>query len=167
MGLQWNIAAGVLYTEIFVLLILCLPFISYSRWHKILRSRIITYIRSYGNQLFVICVAFLIILLLDSIREMMKDPKIRGQGSDKIHDNLMLQIKLHRAQRNYYITGFALLCLLFLRRITSLMSSAAVVEASKEAAIKQAESASKQCRMLLDENKELTVIYSTGCIFSC
>lgn len=45
----------------------------------------------------------------------------------------------------------------FLRRIMALMSSAAVIEASKDAAIKQAESASEQCKRLMDENKELTV----------
>ena len=44
-----------------------------------------------------------------------------------------------------------------LRRLVTLISKLAVLEASHEAVVKQAKGATEQCRKLLDENDELKV----------
>ena len=44
-----------------------------------------------------------------------------------------------------------------LRRLVTLISKLAVLEASHEAVVKQAKGATEQCRKLLDENEELKV----------
>ncbi len=52
-------------------------------------------------------------------------------------------MRLFRAQRNFYLSGFALFLCLVIQRLVRLISSGATLEAEKDAAIKQASSASK------------------------
>ena len=54
-----------------------------------------------------------------------------------------MHMRLFRAQRNFYISGFALFLCLVVRRLVSLISVSATLEAEKEAAMKQAASASR------------------------
>ncbi len=54
-----------------------------------------------------------------------------------------MHMRLFRAQRNFYISGFALFLCLVIKRMVALISSAATLEAEKEAAVKQAKSASR------------------------
>ena len=64
-----------------------------------------------------------------------------------------MHMKLFRAQRNLYITGFSLFMIVVLRRLIMLISAQAQLEASNEAAMKQAKGASDQARKLLAENE--------------
>ncbi len=54
-----------------------------------------------------------------------------------------MHMRLFRAQRNFYISGFALFLCLVIRRLVGLISTGATLEAEKEAAMKQAASASR------------------------
>ena len=54
-----------------------------------------------------------------------------------------MHMRLFRAQRNFYISGFALFLCLVIRRLVALISTGATLEAEKEAAMKQATSASR------------------------
>ncbi|XP_032243078.2 B-cell receptor-associated protein 31 [Nematostella vectensis] len=159
MTVQWTLAAGFLYFEIGVLLLFCLPFISPSRWNKIFKSSFISTIFEYSNFYFNVFVIIMILLLCDSLREIFKYNKVDVSHMDLKNNpqaEAMLHMKLFRAQRNLYISGFSLFLLIVLRRVVTLLSRLAVSEASAEASIKQAQGASDQCKKLMDENDKLT-----------
>lgn len=67
-------------------------------------------------------------------------------------------MKLFRAQRNFYISGFALFLSLVIRRLCSLISSLAHMEAQSEAAMKQAASATSTARDLLAQGGKFDLI---------
>lgn len=158
MTLQWAFAAGFLYFEIGILFLFCLPFISPRRWNKIFSSRIIATVFEYGNFYFNVIIIVMALLLMDSIREVRKYNKIEGQPQD-LHNNpqaeTVAHMRLFRAQRNLYISGFSLFLLIVLRRVVKLLSGYSVLEASSEAGIRQAQNVSKQCEELMAENKKL------------
>jgi len=61
-------------------------------------------------------------------------------------------MKLFRAQRNFYISGFALLLTLVIRRIATLISVQGTLMAQSEAALKQATSASAAAQKLMKDS---------------
>uniref|UniRef100_A0AAV2LW35 BAP29/BAP31 transmembrane domain-containing protein n=1 Tax=Knipowitschia caucasica TaxID=637954 RepID=A0AAV2LW35_KNICA len=110
MSLQWTAVATFLYVEVFLVLLLCIPFISPKRWSKIFKSRLVQTIALYGNTWFMVAIAILVFLLIDAFREVRKysvtekvDLTNNPTAVEHIH------MKLFRAQRNEYIAGFALL----------------------------------------------------------
>lgn len=60
-------------------------------------------------------------------------------------------MRLFRAQRNFYISGFALFLSLVIRRLIILISTQATLLAQNEAAMRQAQSATTTARSLLSE----------------
>lgn len=69
--------------------------------------------------------------------------------------NLGMQhsMRLFRAQRNFYISGFAIFLSLVIRRLIILISQQATLIAQSEASMKQAKSASDAARSLLSDKK--------------
>ncbi|KXJ12234.1 B-cell receptor-associated protein 31 [Exaiptasia diaphana] len=159
MTLQWTLAAGFLYAEIGVILLFCVPFISPSRWNQIFKSRLISAVSSYGNFYFNVVVIVMMLLLADSVREMYKYNKVDDSSHMDLKNNpqaeTLIHMKKFRAQRNFYISGFALFLLVVLRRVVKLLARLSVSEASAEASIKQAKAASDQCQRLMKENEQL------------
>ncbi|XP_068715028.1 B-cell receptor-associated protein 31-like [Montipora foliosa] len=158
MTLQWTFAAGFLYFEIGILILFCLPFISPRRWNRIFNSRIIGTLFEYGNFYYNVFVIVMVLLLADSIRETRKYSKIDSAPQDLKNNpqaETMAQMRMFRAQRNLYISGFSLFLLVVLRRVVKLLSGYSVLEASNEASIRQAQNVSKQCEQLMAENDEL------------
>ncbi|XP_072569143.1 B-cell receptor-associated protein 31 [Paramormyrops kingsleyae] len=156
MSLQWTAVATFLYAEVFAVLLLCVPFISPQRWHKIFKSRLVKAITTYGNTYFMVAIGILVFLLIDAFREVRKysvtekvDLSNNPVAVEHIH------MKLFRAQRNEYIAGFALLLCLLLRRLVTLLSQQATMMASNEAFKKQAEGASDAARKYMEENDKL------------
>merc|ERR1719351_617960 len=103
---------------------------------------------------FTIMIAILILFFLDALREVkkytmpdMKALDLTNNLNTKDHFMMMM----FRAQRNLYISGFSLFLFLVLRRMASLICSSAILEAKCEAAMKQAESASRTAQGLLDD----------------
>ncbi|CAN9515305.1 unnamed protein product [Ophioblennius macclurei] len=153
MSLQWTAVATFLYVEVFLVLLLCIPFISPKRWNKIFKSRIMQTIALYGNTSFMVAIAILVFLLIDAFREVRKysvtekvDMTNHPTAIEHIH------MKLFRAQRNEYIAGFALLLCLLLRRLATLLSQQASLMASNEAFKKQAESATDAAKKYMEDN---------------
>merc|ERR1712025_903101 len=82
-----------------------------------------------------------------------------GYGSEEEHQQqvgmthldtqMQMHMRLFRAQRNFYISGFALFLFLVIKKLGSLISANAGLQAAKEAAIKQAESASRAAEALV------------------
>ncbi|XP_069739166.1 B-cell receptor-associated protein 31, partial [Phaenicophaeus curvirostris] len=156
MSLQWTAVAAFLYAEVFLVLLLCVPFVSATRWQKIFKSRLVGLAVAYGNTVFVVLIVILVLLLLDAVREIRKydvTERLALQSSPGALEHF--HMKLFRAQRNLYLAGFALLLSFLLRRLVTLISQQAVLGAAGEAFRKQAEGASQAARRYMEENDAL------------
>ncbi|WKY05194.1 hypothetical protein Q1695_005873 [Nippostrongylus brasiliensis] len=158
MTLQWSIIAAVLYVEIAVTFILLLPWIRPSLWSKLFKSRLVASLSAHA-QIYSYAGAFvLFILFADAVREVNKYSHIEaGMESSVRHAadaDAVIHMRLFRAQRNFYISGFALLLFLVIKRIMGLLSRSAQLEAASEAAMRQAESASKAAKTLMNAGGE-------------
>ncbi|XP_004717633.1 B-cell receptor-associated protein 31 [Echinops telfairi] len=157
MSLQWTAVATFLYAEVFVVLLLCIPFIPPKRWQKIFKSRLVELVVTYGNTFFVVLIVILVLLLVDAGREIWKYDDVTEKVNLQNNPGAMehFHMKLFRAQRNLYIAGFALLLSFLLRRLVTLISQQATLLASNEAFKKQAESASEAAKKYMEENEQL------------
>jgi len=139
--------AGFLYAEIGVILLLLVPFISTRMWNKVFKSRFLRGLESQLIYYFYVLVAILILFFLDAIREMQKysaeETQQKVVGMSHLDTQMQMHMRLFRAQRNFYIAGFALFLCLVIKRLVGLISANAGLQAEKDAAMKQAESASR------------------------
>jgi len=154
MSLHWTIIAGFLYGEIAALLLLLIPFISPRTWNKLFKSRLLKGLESQLIYYFYVLVTILVLFFLDAIREMRKysdDPQDSSHSHHDGHLDVQMQthMRLFRAQRNFYISGFALFLCLVIRRMVTLLSNNACLDVEKEAAMKQAQSASRAAEELM------------------
>ena len=74
-------------------------------------------------------------------------------GSRHVDAELQHSMKLFRAQRNFYIAGFALFLLLVIKKLVTLISALAQLGLEAEAAMKQAKSASDAAKSMMKEDK--------------
>ncbi|XP_054043154.1 B-cell receptor-associated protein 31 isoform X4 [Rissa tridactyla] len=163
MSLQWTAVATFLYAEVFLVLLLCVPFVSPARWQKIFKSRLVGLAVAYGNTVFVVLIVILVLLLFDALRETRKydvTDRVALQSSPGALEHF--HMKLFRAQRNLYLAGFALLLSFLLRRLVTLISQQAVLGASSEAFRKQAEGASQAARRYMEDNDVLRKLQEAG-----
>lgn len=156
MSLQWTLVATFLYAEVGFMCILLLPFISPTTWQKILKSRFVNALGSYASIYFNVILIVLILLLLDAIREISKYKSKINSPSDNgtAYGTSMELVKEFRAQRNFYISGTALLLWFVIKRILALVSRSAQLIAESSAAKSQAESATRTATALLESNSE-------------
>ncbi|XP_014216811.1 B-cell receptor-associated protein 31 [Copidosoma floridanum] len=156
MSLQWTLIATFLYAEIAVVLLLVLPIASPQRWHRLFKSRFLQSLGQQASIYFLVLLAILVLFLLDAIREMRKYSNT--EVSDHAHAHLDAEMqgnmRLFRAQRNFYISGFALFLSLVIRRLVILISAQATLLAESEALMKQAQSATTTARNLLQKSGE-------------
>lgn len=152
MSLQWTLVASVLYVEIAVVLLLVIPWLSPRKWQVLFKSRFLQVLSQQAQWYFGFLVLILALFLLDAIREMRKySNKEAHDHSHHLESELQMSMRLFRAQRNFYISGFALFLSLVIRRLVTLISSQATLMAEKEAALKQATSASVTARNLMSQ----------------
>jgi len=162
MSLQWTLVATFLYTEIAVVIILLLPFISPTRWNSIFQSNAIKTFKSTSHYYFRFSVGILFLLFVDAIRSVRH--YTAPLETDKGHHEgplaeMQYHMKLFRGQRNLYICGFALFLVFVIRRLVVLLAEQANLIAQKEAALKQAKSASDAAQSLMaaeDDKKKST-----------
>jgi len=148
MSIHWTLIAGFLYAEIGVILLLLVPFISTRTWNTVFKSRFLKGLESQLIYYFYVLVAILILFFLDAIREMQKYNNEEQQfqnsrGASHLDIQMQTDMRRFRAQRNFYIAGFALFLCLVIKRLVGLISANAGLQAEKDAAMKQAESASR------------------------
>jgi len=157
MSVQWALIATFLYTEIAVVILLLIPLITPRTWQKIFRSRFLQSLQNQANLYFTVYIIMLVLFFVDSLREMRKYSVDRDHDQDHGHLDAELQhsMKLFRAQRNFYIAGFALFLCLVIRRLIILISNQATLMAQAEASMKQAMGASKQASDLLKDNRKV------------
>merc|ERR1712168_453613 len=154
MSFQWQFVAAILYTEIAVSLLLCLPFISSKWWSAFFKSSIARKAAEHGTTIFYILATILSLLFFDAYKDVAKYSK---DDLDEVKDaNQANQFRMYmfRAQRNLYISGFALFLWIIISRLAGLLADKARVKAEAAAAKAQAESASKTAELLLDENQK-------------
>ncbi|XP_049289559.1 B-cell receptor-associated protein 31 [Anopheles funestus] len=155
MTLVWGIIASFLYVEIFVVLLLVLPLRSPQQWHRFFKSRFLAMLSRQAQTYFYLLLAVLVLFLLEAIREMRKYSS-NDHTHTETHLNVEMQhsMRLFRAQRNFYISGFAIFLSLVIRRLVSLISGQAVLLAQAEASMKQAQSATSAARTLMNQQKD-------------
>ncbi|KAM6960910.1 B-cell receptor-associated protein 29-like [Aplochiton taeniatus] len=154
MTLQWTFVAFFLYAEIAVNLILCLPFISAKRWRSVFNWSIWNWLTPYWNKAFLAMIIILLILFLDALREVTKYSASGPMMDAKLHPNLFdhLHMKLFRAQRNLYISGFSLFLWLILRRVVTLLNQVAGASESSASMQALAETASQAAKKYQEGN---------------
>ncbi|CAK8676069.1 unnamed protein product [Clavelina lepadiformis] len=157
MSIQWTFVAGFLYLEIAICILLCLPFINAKRWKYVFKSRLFALFVSYGNLYFMVLISILCLLFADAVREVRKyslpdAQQVNLSNNPNAQDHVLMM--LFRAQRNLYISGFALFLWLVLRRLVLLISDTATLEANFDATKRQAESATRAAQQLLDHGDE-------------
>ncbi|XP_035535502.1 B-cell receptor-associated protein 29 [Morone saxatilis] len=157
MTLQWTVVALFLYVEMGILVILCLPFISARRWQSIFQLRIWSSVAQLWNKVFLTMIIILIVLFLDAVREVRKysgkevgtDAKLQPSMFDHLH------MKLFRAQRNLYISGFAVFLWLVMKRVVTLINQLASVSSTTAALQAQADSANQTAKKYMEDNELL------------
>lgn len=154
MSLQWTVIAAILYAEIALTVLMLMPFISPTTWHRFFNSRLVLLIKKY-KYIQHILVGVMGLLLLDAIRDVSRYTKsfvdMNDVGTQAPAAEVQFHMKLFRAQRNFYIAGFALFLFYIIKSLAGKLSYEAQLIISNSAVIKQAENASKMARELLIE----------------
>lgn len=152
MSIQWTFIAGYLYFEVALVIIMILPIFSPRWWHVFFKSRIFSKLREHASVYFYIFLGALSLFLVDAVREMNK----YSHSSDLIRTHLMDEMKLHvklfRAQRNFYITGFAIFLTFVIRRLVTMLIIQDELSLKAEKIIKEAEATVKHAKMTVLAN---------------
>lgn len=130
------------------------PYMSAKRWNLLFRSRFYQALSAQAQWYFTFLLCILVLFLLDSIREMRKysNPELNDAHTHLDHE-MQANMRLFRAQRNFYISGIALFLSFVIKRFIALMTLQASLAAQSEASLKQAEGASKAAKLLMSEKK--------------
>lgn len=117
------------------------------------KSRFLKSFGAQSNTYFTIIIGILVLFFVDSVREMMRYSSLRHHEIEHSHLDAEMQqsMKMFRAQRNFYIAGFALFLWLVIRRLVTLISFQANLMASNEATLKQAQNASAAARKAMED----------------
>lgn len=151
MSLVWTLIATFLYAEIVVVLLLVLPIASPHKWSRLFKSKFLAMLAQQAHLYFFLIMGVLILFLLDAIREMRKYSTHEAGGHEHLNVEMQHSMRLFRAQRNFYISGFAIFLVLVIRRLVTLISAQANLLAQSEASMKQAQSATAAARTLMAE----------------
>lgn len=151
MSLTWTLIAGFLYTEVAIVLLLVLPVFSASKWNRFFKSRFLSALSRQAQIYFYLMLGVLVIFLLEAIREMRKYSSVEEETT--LNLGMQHSMRLFRAQRNFYISGFAIFLSLVIRRLIILISEQASLIANSEASMKQAQSATQAARNLMSDKK--------------
>ena len=115
MTIQWTIVAVFLYVEMFFVAILLLPSI---RPYMCRMVRAVEQLQNANVYSWVI-VGILLLLFSDAMREMHKysATSVLDLSTHTADADALIHMRLFRAQRNLYISGFALFLWLVVRRL--------------------------------------------------
>lgn len=111
----------------------------------------------FWNKVFLTMIIILVVLFLDAVREVRKYSS-KEHGTDaKLQPNMFdhLHMKLFRAQRNLYISGFAVFLWLVMKRLITLINQLASVSGTTAALQAQAENANQAAEKYMKDNELL------------
>lgn len=153
MSFQWQFVAAILYIEIAVALLLCVPFISSKWWSAFFKSGLAKAVASRSSTVFYVLGSILGLFFFDAWKDVKKYAHEIDTHEHPAALNQHLMYKF-RAQRNLYISGFALFLWIVISRLAGLLADKARVKAEAAAAKAQAQSASRTAELLIDEQKK-------------
>lgn len=149
----WTMIAYFLYAEIALVLLMVLPILNVCRWNRLIKSKFMQMMSKQAHVYFYFVMCVLVLFLLDSIREMRKYSTQSTPTEAHLNVELQHSLRLFRAQRNFYISGFAIFLVLVIRRLITLISYQAYLLAQSEASLKQAQSASATLKKMMGDGK--------------
>ncbi|CAG9565881.1 unnamed protein product [Danaus chrysippus] len=151
MSIQWTFIAGYLYFEIAFVMLMLLPIFSPRKWHKFFHSRLFFMFQERTTVYFYGLLGILCMFLIDSIREMRKYSH-STEGQTHLANEMKGNVKLFRAQRNFYITGFAIFLAYVIRRIITMILIQHELQVKADQIIKKAEETVKLAKTTVLEN---------------
>lgn len=132
MTLLWFCVALILYIEVILLILLSIPSIPSSVWKIIFQNSYVETIHGYWQTYSSIVAVFLIILLADSVREMIKYDAAHESMDDMpmgwAQNDALVNSRLFRAQRNFYLVSGNLFMYFVIRRMVALILQIADIE---------------------------------------
>lgn len=147
MSIQWTFIAGYLYFEVAVVIIMILPIFSPRRWNQFFKSRLFAMFQEHTAVYFYVLLGVLSLFLLDAIREMKKySHSMEGSSHVHLSNEMKGNVKLFRAQRNFYITGFAIFLAFVIRRLVTMLIIQDELSIKAAAIIKEAEATVKHAK---------------------
>jgi len=152
-SIQWTAVAFIMYVEIAIILTLLIPWIPARWWKNFFNTKPILVIRRYAHIYSTIVIAVLVLFFFDSIREVRKYCQVdvgKGGIMGNADADSLAQMRSFQAQRNLFISGFALLFYLMLKRMVSFVENSANLEIERNAAMKHAETAEETTNTLID-----------------
>lgn len=152
MSLQWEFLVGFLYFEVILVIVLLIPFVSPQYWQKVFKSSIVRKFESGAKYYFNFIIFIFFILFLDSIRQF-RAHQGKNEPADSLHPHSSDHQRMltFRAQRNFYIAGFALFLWFVIKRLVSLLITCAHHMAQSTASQQQAKAASKFAETLVSD----------------
>ncbi|VDD80273.1 unnamed protein product [Mesocestoides corti] len=154
MSFLWTLTAAFLYTEAAVITLLLLPIISSKTWNRIFKSRFVGMFTAYASLYFNGCLIILGLMLIEALRHVSAQNKVYQELKSnpslyKPETESVYLMKLFRAQRNLYISGFSLFLWFVFRRLVTLIADHARVTVAGEASLAQAKSATEAAQRLM------------------
>lgn len=121
MSIQWTFIAGYLYFEIVIVFLMIAPLFSPRRWYQFFNSRLFYMVKEHAGVYFYTLLGILCLFLFDAIREMRKYSHSTDGSHVHLASEMKGSVKLFRAQRNFYITGFAIFLAFVIRRLVTML----------------------------------------------
>ncbi|KAH7697180.1 B-cell receptor-associated protein 31-like containing protein, partial [Aphelenchoides avenae] len=137
MTIQWLAIQLILYAEIIVSFVFLQPWIRPKTWRKFFNSNFVLLLRRKFYPMVHVTLAGLVLLVADSIRENYKYSydNVDVSLTHATEAESVVHMRLFRAQRNFYIAGFALLLFFLNKRIIGLLYQSAHLEMAADEAI--------------------------------
>ncbi|XP_061750238.1 B-cell receptor-associated protein 29-like isoform X2 [Nerophis ophidion] len=128
-----------------------------SIWRLVFRWGIWKLLSPYWSKCFFTMIMVLLVLFLDAAREVHKYSSPESMHEAQVNANLLdhLHLKLFRAQRNLYISGFSLFLWLVTRRVVALLKQTAVAVENNAGLQAQTESAARAADRHQEDNRAL------------
>lgn len=159
MSFQWTVVASIVLFQMAFILLMMVPWIRPTVWSKIFRSRFARFLERYKHIFMYTVGGILALLFLDSVRETQKyssvDLSIPSTSQMPSQADTLLHLRLFRAQRNLYLSGFAIFLWLVIRRMIQMLSREAQLMAAADAAMSQATSANAVAEKVLKDAGKL------------
>lgn len=139
MSIQWTLIAGYLYFELFVVIIMMSPVFGPQKWNRLFKSRLFLIFQQHAAVYFYVLLGVLCLFLFDAIREIRKYSYNTDFTHLHLNSELKVSVKLFRAQRNFYITGFSIFLAFVIRRLVSMLIIQDELSIKAEKIIREAE----------------------------
>uniref|UniRef100_A0A1B0ARI9 Endoplasmic reticulum transmembrane protein n=1 Tax=Glossina palpalis gambiensis TaxID=67801 RepID=A0A1B0ARI9_9MUSC len=138
MGLLWTLIIGFLYAEIAAVICLVFPIGSPRKWDRFFKSKFLSRLSKKAQAYFIIVMSVLLLLLVDAFLEMRKYSNEEYRNVDlRLNSKMHQNTRLFRAQRNFYVSGFAIFLMMVIRRLVTLISIQASLLIDVDSLLKQ------------------------------